>query len=296
MNNNNEGKSNLDKAIPILITAIAVLLLVIGILAGMYLMNSKKDNTAENSVVTNETAKTEIITSTGETPAQATDTAAQVIEEIEDTTKATTSPAPTTEKATTKPAAPKPSITASLEYVSNSHAGWDIYLKVSGDFSYYDWESYVTLPNNSNYDIQKGSSSDTYICICGTFEPQVSGTTNVCIITPYLNGIKGDIIKVEKSIDSIMKNSNENNSTKKVTSCTKYGTIYSPSGSKVDGLTRSYLIDGGAATYERHDLTHGWHITAVNQYFDGSTYWYELYDSDDGDYYGWVASYNISFY
>ena len=68
------------------------------------------------------------------------------------------------------------------------------------------------------------------------------------------------------------------------------------SGNKVDGLTRSYLIDGGAASYERHDLTHGWHITAVNQYYDGSTYWYELYDSDDGDYYGWVASYNISFY
>ena len=121
------------------------------------------------------------------------------------------------------------------------------------------------------------------------------GTTNVCIVTPYLNGIKGDTIRVEKSIDSII-NSSDNNSAKNVTSCTRYGTIYSPSGSKVDGLTRSYLIDGGAATYERHDLTHGWHVTAVSEYYDGSTYWYELYDSDDGDYYGWVASYNISFY
>lgn len=81
-----------------------------------------------------------------------------------------------------------------------------------------------------------------------------------------------------------------------ITSCKKYGTIYSPNGNKIDGLTRSYLIDGGSATYERHDLTHGWHVTAVSEYYDGSSYWYELYDSDDGDYYGWVAAKNINFY
>ena len=81
-----------------------------------------------------------------------------------------------------------------------------------------------------------------------------------------------------------------------VSSCTRYGTIYSPSGRQIDGFSRSYIIDGGAASFERHDLTHGWHVTAVNQYFDGTEYWYELYDSDDGDYYGWVEEHNISFY
>ena len=112
-------------------------------------------------------------------------------------------------------------------------------------------------------------------------------------VTPYnSDGIAGAPVSLNYNGELSLPPSNYSF----VTSCTKYGTIYSPSGSKVDGLTRSYLIDGGAATYERHDLTHGWHVTAVNQYFDGSTYWYELYDSDDGDYYGWVASYNISFY
>lgn len=81
-----------------------------------------------------------------------------------------------------------------------------------------------------------------------------------------------------------------------ITSCNRFGTIYSADGSKVDGLTKSYLIDGGAATYERHDLTNGWHIKAVNVYYDGSKYWYELYDADDGDYYGWVDVAHISFY
>lgn len=81
-----------------------------------------------------------------------------------------------------------------------------------------------------------------------------------------------------------------------ITPVEKYGTIYSSDGSKVDGLSKSYLIDGGAESYIRHDLTHGWHIKAVNRYNDGSTDWYELYDADDGDYYGWVSQYHITFY
>ncbi len=89
---------------------------------------------------------------------------------------------------------------------------------------------------------------------------------------------------------------NSSSSSSQITPVEKYGTIYSPNGSKVDGLTRSYLIDGGAATYERHDLTHGWHIKAVNKYYNGINDWYELYDADDGDYYGWVNEEAISFY
>ena len=283
------GKS---KAVPVLIAVIAVLLVAVGFLGGMFLMKNKDEKGSDDpdikAAVT--TAKDTDPASTAVSENQENTSATTTIV-TDASTETTTTTTAETETTTTKAAAPKASITASLEYVPGLHYGYDVYLKVSGDFSYYDWESYVRLPNNSNYDIRNGSSSDTYICICGGFEAQMSGTTNVCIITPYLNGVKGDTIMVENSVDSI-----ENNIIKNVTSCTKYGTIYSPSGSKVDGLTRSYLIDGGAASYERHDLTHGWHITAVNQYYDGSTYWYELYDSDDGDYYGWVASYNISFY
>lgn len=76
----------------------------------------------------------------------------------------------------------------------------------------------------------------------------------------------------------------------------QYGTIYSPSGAKVDGYARSYIIDGGPESYIRHDLTHGWHIKAVNKYSTNTVEWYELYDADDGDYYGWVSNQSISFY
>lgn len=53
--------------------------------------------------------------------------------------------------------------------------------------------------------------------------------------------------------------------------------------------------DGGAELYVRKDLTDGWRIKAVNEYYDGY-YWYELYDADDGDYYGWVSAEVINFY
>lgn len=199
------------------------------------------------------------------------------------TTKETTTPAPTTVKAT----APKPSIKASL-VEEPALQGVKVYLMVNGDYSSYSYKEYEYDPSGSYY-TKDGTSSAGKLEITA-FSGGVSKV--VVDVTPYnSDGIAGDTVSA-----TYVPGSGGSSNNKAVTSCTKFGTIYSPSGSKVDGLTRSYLIDGGSATYERHDLTHGWHVTAVNQYFDGSTYWYELYDSDDGDYYGWVASYNISFY
>ncbi|MBQ9808204.1 MAG: hypothetical protein IJM55_04985 [Ruminococcus sp.] len=82
----------------------------------------------------------------------------------------------------------------------------------------------------------------------------------------------------------------------KITPVEKYGTIYSPAGYKVEGYDRSYIIDGGPIAYVRQDLTDGWHIKAVNRYSTDAAEWYELYDADDGDYYGWVSNHHISFY
>lgn len=182
--------------------------------------------------------------------------------------------------------APKPSISAQL-IVEQGLQGVSIYLNVSGDYSYYTYDSYEYGPNSSvTPSPSRGSSSDSQIYITG-FDGGVSKV--IVNVTPYnSNGVAGDMV----SASYIRESSNTN----AITSCTKYGKIYSPSGSKVDGLTKSYLIDGGSATYERHDLTDGWHIVAVNQYYDGSVYWYELYDADDGDYYGWVNQDNVSFY
>ena len=88
----------------------------------------------------------------------------------------------------------------------------------------------------------------------------------------------------------------DNQGASKITPVEKYGTIYSPAGYKVKGYAKSYLIDGGAESYVRQDLTDGWHIKAVNSYSTDAAEWYELYDADDGDYYGWVSNHNISFY
>ena len=189
--------------------------------------------------------------------------------------------------ATTKAAAPKAKITASL-VEEPALQGVTVYLVVTGDYSSYSYKKYEYDPGGS-YSTNEGTSSAGKLEITA-FSGGVSKV--VVDVTPYnSDGIAGDTVSA-----TYVPGSGGSSNNKAVTSCTKYGTIYSPSGNKVDGLTRSYLIDGGAATYERHDLTHGWHVTAVNQYFDGSSYWYELYDSDDGDYYGWVAAGNISFY
>lgn len=189
---------------------------------------------------------------------------------------------------TTKVVAPKASITAKLseEY---AFQGVTIFLNVSGNYSSYSYTSYEYGVGSGEPYIKSGNSSANKIEVTA-FSGGVSKI--VVDVTPYnSDGVAGDTVSTTY-FPSFGGSSNKFS----VTQCTRYGTIYSPSGNKVDGLTKSYLIDGGAATYERHDLTHGWHITAVSEYYDGSIYWYELYDSDDGDYYGWVAEYNISFY
>jgi hypothetical protein len=189
---------------------------------------------------------------------------------------------------TTKASAPKASVTISLSEVKGLQ-GISVVLNVSGSYSSYYYTCYEYGAGSSSPYTKSGNSSSSSIEVSA-----FSGGVNKVVVevTPYnSDGVPGDTVS-STFVPSFASGGNN----KTVTSCKKYGTINSPSGSKVDGLTRSYLIDGGGASYERHDLTHGWHITAVNEYFDGSTYWYELYDSDDGDYYGWVASYNISFY
>lgn len=275
------GKS---KVVPVLIAVIAVLLVAVGFLGGMFLMKNKDDKGSDDpdikAAVT--TAKDTDPASTAVSENQENTSATTTIV-TDASTETTTTTTAETETTTTKAAAPKAKITASL--VSEpALQGVTVYLVVNGDYSSYSYKKNEYGPDGSCYTTE-GTSSAGKLEIAA-----FSGGVNKIVVdvTPYnIDGLAGDTIST--TYTPKVKNP-------LVTSCTKYGTIYSPSGSKVDGLTRSYLIDGGAASYERHDLTHGWHITAVNQYYDGSTYWYELYDSDDGDYYGWVASYNISFY
>ena len=64
----------------------------------------------------------------------------------------------------------------------------------------------------------------------------------------------------------------------------------------VAGFTTDYVVNGGAAQKVRNSLGNAWHVTAKNKCDNYGVTWYELWDSDDGDYYGWVDSSYIDFY
>ena len=46
----------------------------------------------------------------------------------------------------------------------------------------------------------------------------------------------------------------------------------------------------------RSSLGNTWHVTAKNSCTNYGITWYELWNSDDGGYYGWVDSNYIDFY
>ena len=65
--------------------------------------------------------------------------------------------------------------------------------------------------------------------------------------------------------------------------------------SGVYGYTDNYVLYGGSQTVQ-HRVQNGWHITAYNYCYSHGVTWYECWDTDDGDYYGWVDSNYVSFY
>lgn len=67
-----------------------------------------------------------------------------------------------------------------------------------------------------------------------------------------------------------------------------FGTINASEGS-VDGLTTNYVVNGGE--YEvQHHVQDGWRIIAKTKCTSMGITWYECWDADDGDYYGWIDS------
>ena len=84
-------------------------------------------------------------------------------------------------------------------------------------------------------------------------------------------------------------------STPVVSECNAKGQI-NCHGGIVAGFTTDYVVNGGAAGKVRNSLGNRWHITAKRQYYSYDVLWYELWDSDDGDYYGWVDANYIDFY
>lgn len=65
-------------------------------------------------------------------------------------------------------------------------------------------------------------------------------------------------------------------------------------GVTVAGYDSSYILNNGPVATVRQSLG-DWHILAVWGCYSHGTCWYELYDADDGDYYGWVDGNYIDF-
>lgn len=209
------------------------------------------------------------------------------------TTTATTTVTTTTTIATTaKPVAtttakPKPYVTASAKtFLLSGYDGSKVRLYLDGNF----YKAYIKI-NGISYDttVLRSDFSD-YVEL--PFNPIANPETTLSV-TPYDDaGNAGDTVTCAIPTDA-------------------EGTI-STGGILIDGLnirgqinchggvvagyTTDYIVNGGACGMVRQSLGDTWHITAKNSCYNYGTNWYELWDSDDGDYYGWVDENYIDFY
>lgn len=101
---------------------------------------------------------------------------------------------------------------------------------------------------------------------------------------------------VSQKYISILNQTNDEFLSTNISSCSKNGTINSKGAKYVYSYKTDYVCNGGNKVEERMDLEHGWHITAKNICSSYGLTWYEVWDTDDGDYYGWVDEAFISFY
>ena len=186
-----------------------------------------------------------------------------------------------------------PSISGSITKQSSTFGdGYDIYINVSGDYDYYSYKYYeANMPDDELILIDSGDESSPSFRVSG-FSAGISYV--YADITPYSNdGTAGKTITVRLDIDTGSKQTVNNKAT--ISSCNKSGQINCHGGT-VAGFTTSYVAEGGAVGKIRSSLGDKWHVTAYNTCTSMGVTWYELYDSDDGDYYGWVDSGYIDFY
>lgn len=117
--------------------------------------------------------------------------------------------------------------------------------------------------------------------------------SSVVYVTPYSNlGVAGDVITcdIPKEISGTIQSGGMSypvDDMKGQINC---------HGGTVAGFTTDYVVNGRAVGKVRNSLGDTWHVTAKNACDNYGVTWYELWDSDDGDYYGWVDSSYIDFY
>ena len=279
----------------IIAIAAAALILVVGGIGIGVLMRKNKGSTPNNGSNSGNSVVTSMTETKGENTT-ATSTIAETITKAQATITATETEATTVNttsviETTTKAAAPQATASITVAPQSINGNGTCLLLTVTGNYSYYYYEIYADFEGQKNVLRKSGTSYDSSY----QYEDGSTVSNFVFYVTPYnAEGVAGNQTTLNYNGPLQLHPSNSS----AISSCTKYGTIYSPAGYKVKGYSKSYLIDGGAESYVRQDLTDGWHIKAVNCYISDTSgwEWYELYDADDGDYYGWVSNHNISFY
>lgn len=184
----------------------------------------------------------------------------------------------------------KPYVNAYVEtYSFSGRDGSKIRLYLDGDFAGVS----VQIHNQeytSEVEFYSKEDSDDYIEM--NFNP-FAEPPSVIYVTPYSNsGVAGDIVTcdIPKTASGTIQTggfSYSVDNAKGQINC--HGGI-------VAGFTTDYVVNGGAVGKVRNSLGDKWHVTAKNVCTNYGITWYELWDSDDGDYYGWVDSNYIDFY
>lgn len=184
----------------------------------------------------------------------------------------------------------KPYVDGYVEtYSLSGRDGSKIRLYLDGDFSGVS----VQIHNQeytSEVEFYSKEDFDDYIEI--GFNP-FAQPSSVAYVTPYSDsGVAGDVITCDIPTDA--------------SGTISTGGMFYPvdnmkgqincHGGTVAGFTTDYVVNGGAVGKVRNSLGDTWHVTAKNKCDNYGVTWYELWDSDDGDYYGWVDSNYIDFY
>lgn len=184
----------------------------------------------------------------------------------------------------------KPYVNAYAEtYSLSGRDGAKVRLFLDGDFSAVSFHIY-NQEYTSEVEYYSKDEFDDYIEI--NFNPFAQPPSHI-YITPYSAfGVAGDVVTCDIPLDasgtiSTGGTSIPINNIKGQINC---------HGGTVAGFTTEYVVNGGAVGTVRNSLGHTWHVTAKNQCYNYGITWYELWDSDDGDYYGWVDSDYIDFY
>lgn len=273
--------------IPVILVILVVLVLILSVVTVLLFMNQQQNNTASSVANVNETMiSTEIETAEMETVAETTTTTKMVTT----THIQTTSTAITTTTAKTVTEKPFtlsiPNVTP-FEDTSSSVGNGKCYTiswnAVDGADGYEVFVEYNQEGETDNYirRIQENyytvgaSISIDYTCKVRAYASNGSQT----VYSDWSTSRSVSICKENASVGGNFASKGQINT----------------HGGSVDGYTTSYVCYGGSFEVQHH-VQDTWHITAKNVYYSYGITWYECWDTDDGDYYGWIDANYIDFY